>query len=133
LGVAETSDLKAFEELLSFGIPFTLHPPPVVSVDPKPALVIDEPAVLSCLKAFPKGTSPGWLKLHAQHLLNAITGTTAPSSLDCLAALTKFMNILLSAKAPLCLAPWLCGTPLPHFLRRVVESDPLLLVKCFVG
>ena len=54
-GVAETNDTRAFEELLSRH-PF--HPPPSVSVDPKPALVVDESAVLSCLKAFPKGTSP---------------------------------------------------------------------------
>ena len=87
-GVAETTDTKAFEELLSRH-PF--HPPPSVSIDLKPALVVDESAVLSCLKAFPKGTSPGWSRLRAQHLLDAIVGTTAPSSHDCLAALTKFM------------------------------------------
>ena len=105
-GVAETTNTKAFEELLSRH-PF--HPPPSVSIDLKPALVVDESAVLSCLKAFPKGTSPGWSRLRAQHLLDAIVGTTAPSSHDCLAALTKFMNLLLLGKAPSCLAPWLCA------------------------
>ena len=108
-GVAETTNTKAFEELLSRH-PF--HPPPSVSIDPKPALVFQyESAVLSCLKAFPKGTSPGWSRLRAQYLLvlDAIVGTTAPSSHDCLAALTKFMNLLLLGKAPSCLAPWLCA------------------------
>jgi len=94
------------------------HPPPSVSVDPKPALVVDESAVLSCLKAFPKGTSQGWSRLRAQHLLDAIVGTTAPSSQDCLAALTRFMNFLLSGKVPSCLAPWLCGATLTALLKK---------------
>ena len=82
---SETTDTRAFEELLSR---HSFHPPPSVSIDPKPALVVDKSAVLSCLRAFPERTSPGW----SQHLLDAIVGTTAPSSHDCLAALTKFMN-----------------------------------------
>jgi len=49
--------------------------------------------------------SPGW----SQHLLDVIVRTTAPFSHECLAALTKFMNFLLSGRTPSCLAPWLCG------------------------
>ena len=35
--------------------------------------------VLICLHAFPKGTSPGALKLQAQHLLDAIAGSSVCS------------------------------------------------------
>ena len=67
--------------------------------------MVDESAVLSCLKAFPRGTSPGWSRLCVQHLLDEIVGTSALSSLDCLASLAKSMIFLLSVKAPSCLAP----------------------------
>ena len=81
-------------------------------------LTVDESMVLKCLQAFPKGTSPGASKLRAQHLLDAITGTTAPAARDCLASLTCLMNHLLSGKAPSCLAPWLCGAPLTALLKK---------------
>ena len=58
-GVTETSNSKAFEELLSRH-PF--HPSSVVSVDPKPAVVVDESAVLSCLKAFSQRNKSGLIK-----------------------------------------------------------------------
>jgi len=67
---------------------------------------------------FPKGTSPGTSKLCAQHLLDAISGTTAPAAWDCLASLTCLMNYLLSGKAPSCLVPWLCGAPLMALLKK---------------
>ena len=63
-------------------------------------LIVDGSMVLNCLQAFPKGTSPGASKLHAQHLLDAIAGTAAPDAHDCLTSLTCLMNYLLSGKAP---------------------------------
>ena len=74
---------------------------------------------MACLLAFPKGTSPGASKLRAQHLLDAIAGSTAPAARECLLSLTRFMNHLLSGKAPSCLAPWLrCGAPLTALLKK---------------
>ena len=73
---------------------------------------------MACLLAFPKGTSPGASKLRAQHLLDAIAGSTAPAARECLLSLTCFMNHLLSGKAPSCLAPWLCGAPLTALLKK---------------
>ena len=83
--------------------------------------------VLSCLQAFPKGTSPGASKLCAQHLLDAIAGSIVPSACDCLLSLTRLMNHLLSGKDPSCLAPWLCGTPLTALLKR---EGPGCLPNC---
>ena len=51
-------------------------------------------------------------------LLDAIAGTTAPAARECLLSLTRFMNHLLSGKAPSCLAPWLCGAPLTALLKK---------------
>jgi len=45
--------------------------------------------------------------------------------MDCLASLTRLVNFLLSGKAPLCLAPWLCGAPLTALLKKVGGIRPI--------
>ena len=104
-GVADKNDDLAFQELLQ------RHPvsdPPSCSAPKTASLVVDESAVLICLKGFPRGTSPGASGLRAQHLLDAVSGHTAPSAELCLTTLTRLMNFLLSGKASPLLAPWLC-------------------------
>jgi len=115
-GIAGFDDDSAYKDLLA------RHPsspcPDSGAKSTVPALTVDESMVLTCLRAFPKGTSPGASKLRAQHLLDAITGTTAPASRDCLLSLTCLMNHLLSGNAPPCLAPWVCGAPLTALLKK---------------
>ena len=114
-GVADKNDDSAFQELLH------RHPvsdQPSCSAPKTASLVVDESAVLACLKGFPRGTSPGASGLRAQHLLDAVSGHTAPSAELCLNTLTRFMNFLLSGKAPPVLAPWLCGAPLTALLKK---------------
>ena len=115
-GVAGPDDNSAYQDLLK------RHPsspcPDIDDASSKPSLTVDEPMVLSCLQAFPKGTSPGASKLRAQHLLDAIAGSTAPAARDCLVSLTCLMNNLLSGKAPSILAPWLCGAPLTALHKK---------------
>ena len=67
---------------------------------------------------FQKAYSPGASKLQVQHLLDAVTGSTAPAAREWLLSLTCLMNHLLSGKAPPCLAPWLCGAPLTALLKK---------------
>jgi len=115
VGVAGHDDEGAFQDLLK------RHPHsscPTESSANHTSFVVDESMVLSCLHAFPKGTSPGASKLRAQHLLDAVAGSTAPAARECLASLTRFMNHLLSGRAPSCLAPWLCGAPLTALLKK---------------
>ena len=108
-GVADKNDdLAAFQELLQ------RHPvsdPPSCSVPKTASLVVDESAVLICLKGFPRGTSPGASGLRAQHLLDAVSGHTAPSAELFLTTLTRLMNFLLSGKASP-LLPLGCVVPL---------------------
>jgi len=115
-GVAGYDYDSAYQDLLA------RHPsspcPDIGVKSTVPALTVDESMVLSCLRAFPKGTSPGASKLRAQHLLDAIAGSTAPAARDCLLSLTCLMNHLLSGNAPPCLAPWLCGAPLTALLKK---------------
>ena len=95
-GVAGHDDDSAYEDLLHR---HSSSPCPDVSVLPsKPALTVDDSMVLSCLRAFPKGTSPGTSKLRAQHLLDVIVGSTAPAARDCLLSLTCLMNHLFLEK-----------------------------------
>ena len=77
-----------------------------------PPLVADSSTVLSCLQAFPRGSSPGFSQLRAQHLLDAIKGTNVPVATTCLDNLTKLMNFLLSRKADRRIALWLLGAQL---------------------
>ena len=115
-GVAGFDDDSAYNELLNRHPSSPCPDTDVMSSDP--ALTVDESMVLSCLRAFPKGTSPGASKLRAQHLLDAIAGSTAPASRDCLLSLTSLMNYLISGKAPSCLAPWVCGAPLTALVKK---------------
>ena len=46
--------------------------------------MVESTAVLAALRAFPKATSPGASKLHAQHILDAVSGTIAPAAQTCL-------------------------------------------------
>ena len=92
--------------------------------------------VLSCLRAFPKGTSPGASKLRAQHLLDVIAGSTAPAARDCLLSLTCLMNHLLSGKAPSCISPWLCGAPLTALLKKGGGVRPIAVgevIRCLAN
>ena len=58
-------------------------------------------------------------------VLDAINGSTAPAARECLLSLTRFMNHLLSGKAPSCLAPWLCGAPLTALLKKGGDIRPI--------
>jgi len=92
---------------------------PSCSAPESASLTVDESAVVMCLKGFPRGTSPGASGLHAQHLVNVISGHTTPSAEDCLLALTKLIvNFLLSGKVSPLLAPWIRGAPLTALLKK---------------
>ena len=72
----------------------------------------------AAITRFPKGTSPGASQLRAQHLYDAICGTTTPASHDCLTALTKWINLLLSGRLNSLISPWMCGAPLTALIKQ---------------
>ena len=74
--------------------------------------------VLSALRSFQRGTSPGSSALRPQHLLDAICGSTAPASVDCLDSLTRCVNCLLSGTLDSRLAPWFCSAPLTALAKK---------------
>ena len=55
-------------------------------------------SVLEALKAFPRASSPGFSKLRAQHLLEAVQGTSTPSAQECLETLIRWVNLALPGK-----------------------------------
>jgi len=102
LGVADHDDDGAYQELLKH---HPTSPCPDSSDFPSvPYVTVNESMVLTCWKGFLKGISPGASKLRAQHLLDVVSGSTAPAVKECLYSLTCFMN-LLPGKGPTCLAP----------------------------
>ena len=103
-GCASNEDKDALNDLLR------RHPQsslPMSSETLPPALTVDSPAIIAALRAFPRGSSLGFSKLRAQHLLDATVGTIAPSSHTCLENLTKLTNSLLSGKLDKRISPWL--------------------------
>ena len=133
-GVAGHDDDSAFDDLLC------RHPslpcPDETVVHSKPALTVDGSMIKFCLRTFSKGTSPGASKLCAQHLLEAISGSTALAARDCLLSLTCLMNHLLSGKAHFCLSPWLCGASLTALLKKGGGVHPIAVgevIKCLAS
>ena len=90
-GCVDYSNSAAFAELLACHPDHSL---PDGHMEMPAPLVIESKQVLECLKAFPRGSSPGASRLRAQHLLDAICGTIAPSGQSCLDSLTCFVNNL---------------------------------------
>ena len=101
-GCASPTDPSALEEIAS------RHPIadlPTWSESPPPPLVVDRDAVMSALSSFSRGSSPGGSKLQAQHLMDAMTGTTIPAAAECQLELSRFVNLLFSGRADRRLSP----------------------------
>ena len=123
-GCTSPDNAKALNDLLSrhpqypisqrSGVHFT---PPSISVDPE--------AVLSALKSFPRGSSPGGSRLRVQHLLSATSGSSVPVSSACLAELTLWINTLLAGRVDVCVAPWLAGAPLIALPKKNGSFRPI--------
>lgn len=108
-GVAQHDDPVALQELIRRH-PTGCQPDPNIS--PPAALTVTDIQVKAAITSFPKGSSPGGSQLRAQHIYDAICGTTTPAAQECLIALTKLINFLLSGRADPRISPWLCGAPL---------------------
>ena len=132
-GVAPFNDVAAKEELLC------RHPQsllPFHSSDVPPPLVVQSSVVLAALRSFPRGTIPGSFGLRPQHLLDAVCGNTAPSASECLQALTRYINVLLSGKLDSRVAPWFCGAPLTALIKPGGGFRPIAVgetLRCLVS
>ena len=88
-GCASHNDSQALDDLTS------RHPDHDLlfwSNDIPTSLVIENRDVLLELQAFPRGSSPSGCQLRAQHLLESMSGTIAPTAQFCLNNLTFLMN-----------------------------------------
>ena len=94
------------------------HDLPEWNCDIPPPLTVTSDSVLAALLSFPRGSSPGASQLLHQHLLDAIDGTTTPSSMDCLESLTQLVCYLLSGRADVRFAPWLTGALLTALRKK---------------
>ena len=110
------------------------HPPadlPTWDDSLPPQLVVNREAVMLALGSFPRGSSPGGSKLRAQHLVDAMTGTTMPAALECQNELTRFVNLLLSGRADRRISPWLVGAPLTGLLKDSGGLRPIAVGEVF--
>ena len=121
-GCASPSDDEALQDMLR------RHPrqdvPEWSNSSPAP-LVVEPEFVFASLRGFPRGSSPGSSKLRAQHLVDAISGTTVPAAATCLAELTRFTNHHLAGHGDRRTAPWLVGAPLTALVKQPTGFRPI--------
>ena len=112
---ASDDDVKVLEEMK------LRHPVsdlPKWCNDVSPPLCVTSTSVLDALKCFTRASSPGFSKLRAQHLLDAVIGSTAPAGQECLENLTRWICFALSGKVDKRVAPWLSGAPLTALYKK---------------
>ena len=121
-GLAASDDNDAIHELQQR---HPCHSLPEWNTDIPPTITVNQDSVLTALRAFPRGSSPGASQLQHQHLIDAIDGTTTPSSIDCLDSLTQFICFLLSGHADVRISPWLVGAPLTALRKKSGGIRPI--------
>ena len=121
-GCAPHSDPDALQDLLQR---HPQHDLPAFSEDLPAPLAIDSIAVLTALRAFPRGTSPGGSQLRAQHLLEAVAGSVVPVTQTCLDQLTRLMSFIVSGKLNASISPWLIGAPLTALRKKTGGYRPI--------
>ena len=108
-GRASHASSETLEELVSH---HPSHDLPVWLQEVPPPLAVDSQEVVSVLEAFPKGSSPSYSHLRAQHLLDVIWGCNVLEAQSCLENLTRLMCLLLSGKRDRNVFPFLsCLVP----------------------
>ena len=127
-GIALPDDPQAIEDL-NLRHPQSPLPNPVI--DPPAALSCSPEQVRSCLSSFPKGSSPGGSHLRIQHLVDICCHSTAPSAIECLNDLTRWLNVLLAGSAHPLLAPWLSGAPLIALCKKKGGFRPIAVGEIF--
>ena len=123
-GTAAPNDMEALDELLHR---HPQHALPDWSNDIPPSLTVSPDSVFAALRGFPKASSPGASQLQCQHLLDAIDANTSPSAKDCLDRLTRLLCFLLSGRADVRIAPWLCGAPLTALFKKQGGIRPIVV------
>ncbi|XP_026392581.1 uncharacterized protein LOC113287919 isoform X1 [Papaver somniferum] len=98
------------------------HPfarPPIVPADDitTPSLDVDATLVLFALKSFPKGTSCARYGLRDQHLLDAMSGTTAAVDDDLLQSIAGVVNLWLTGLCPPILGEYVANALLIPLLK----------------
>ena len=121
-GCAPHSDPDALQDLLQR---HPQHDLPAFSEDLPAPLAIDFIAVLTTLRAFPRGTSTGRSQLRAQHLLEAVAGSVVPVTQTCLDQLTRLMSFIVSEKLNASISPLLVGAPLTALRQKTGGYRPI--------
>ena len=123
--ISEGNFSKALQALVSEGLatldeasfkkPVGKHP----SADPtnlqkflsiaSDSIIFSEHEVTSIIKSFPKGSAAGNSLLRNELLVECMSVNNLMAAQSFISSNTSFLNILVSGKAPICLAPYLAG------------------------
>ena len=105
--------------------------PPAFDEDIPTPMTVDSEQVLSALRSFPQGSSPGGSRLCMQHHLDAICGTTVPAGQQCLLELTRWMNLLLLGQTHRSLSSWLGGASLTALRKKDNSVCPIAVAEVY--
>lgn len=114
-GVAPSTDAT----LSDLQLKHPLAPPPVL---PTVTFEVDAASassdmVLNRIRSFSRGTACCRDGLHAQHLLDALSGPAAAMADELLASITAIVNLLLAGKCPPQLGKFIASAPLTPLLK----------------
>ncbi|GKD74403.1 putative reverse transcriptase domain-containing protein [Tanacetum coccineum] len=77
------------------------------------------------IKSFSRGTSCGRDDLHAQHLMDCLSGVVVAISNDFVASITQVVNLFLDGKCPKMLGKYIASAPLTPLVKRVGGIRPI--------
>nr|GFA26363.1 hypothetical protein [Tanacetum cinerariifolium] len=80
-------------------------------------LTTSHAVVLDMIKSFPRGTSPGRDGLHAQHLMDCLSGAAMAISDELVSSITQVFNLFLDGKCPKMLGEYISSAPLTPLVK----------------
>jgi len=123
---ALTSDDMAPCDEASADILRSKHPSPVRPAAPcyavSPQLPITEEVVMSALRTFPRGSSPGNMGLRAEHLRDAVSNVTPVGFLS---TLTRLVNFFRDGRVPPAAQPYFAGGRLCALIKPNKDLRPI--------
>ncbi|GKD24580.1 retrovirus-related pol polyprotein from transposon TNT 1-94, partial [Tanacetum coccineum] len=85
------------------------------------------------IKSFPRGTSCGRDGLHAQHLMDCLSGAAVAISDELVSSITQVVNLFLERKCPMMLGEYIASAPLTPLIKPSGGIRPIAVGTVWRG
>ncbi|GKA49189.1 putative reverse transcriptase domain-containing protein [Tanacetum coccineum] len=99
---------------------------PHISIDHH-HLIASPTVVLDRIKSFPRGTYCGWDGLHAQHLMDCLSGAAVAISNELVSSITQVVNLFLDGNCPKILGEYIASAPLTPLVKPGGGIRPIVV------